>query len=153
MKVASKLTENEGRYIMFVYRKQHEELTQVKTTLLANAFGVRPATVTEMLQKLAYKGLLKYTRYHGIELTREGAAEARRLLRNHRLLEVLLARALNYDVQNACDRASELDVYVSDKLTDSICKNYGYPRICPCNKKIFLEEECMGSSREREDGR
>jgi len=142
-----KITENEGKYLTFIYRKQNEELSRVRTTIVAKAVGVRPATVTEMLQKLAEKGLLKYTRYRGIGLTEEGLVEARKLLRKHRLLEVLFVRALNYDVQSACDEASKMDHYASVNLVNTICRTYGHPETCPCNKTIFGDGECGRESR------
>jgi len=141
----SRLTENEGKYLVFMYRNQYEESSRVKTTVLANAFGVRPATVTEMFQKLAEKGLLKYTRYHGIELTKEGIAEGRKLLRKHRLLEVLFVSALGYDVRSACCEASRLNCYVSKKLIDDISRVYGHPKTCPCNKTIFGDRGFVGT--------
>jgi len=136
------VTENEGKYLAFIYRKQHEGTSRVRTTGLAKSFGVRPATVTEMLQKLAKRGLLKYTRYRKIELTKEGVAVARRLLRKHRLLEVLLVKALYYNVQNACNEASRMDHYVSESLANKVCQTYDHPRICPCSKTIFHIGEC-----------
>ena len=135
-------TVNEGRYLTFIYRKQREESTWVRTTGLARSFGVQPATVTEMFQKLAEKGLLEYTRYHGIRLTEEGIVEAHRLLRKHRLLEVLFVKALNYDVQSACNEASKMDYYASKNLIDGVCRTYGHPLVCPCSKTIFHAREC-----------
>ena len=142
MNAESRITVNEGKYLKLIYRKQHEESSRVKTTLIAKSFRVRPATVTEMLQKLAEKNLLRYTRYHGVRLTEKGVAEARKLLRKHRLLEVLLVSSLDYDVQKACDEASKLDYHASEDLVDNICRTYGHPETCPCSKAIFSGERC-----------
>ena len=142
LNAGSKITANEGKYLKFIYRKQHEEFSRVRTTTIADFVRVRPATVTEMLQKLAEKGLLEYRRYHGAWLTEKGIVEARKLLRKHRLLEVLFVRFLNYDVENACKEASKLDHYVSEGLVNTICRTYGHPETCPCNKAIFSGEEC-----------
>ncbi|MFQ6080776.1 MAG: metal-dependent transcriptional regulator [Candidatus Bathyarchaeia archaeon] len=136
------ITVNEGKYLKFIYRKQHEEFGRVRTTVIARSVGVRPATVTEMLQKLAEKGLLRYARYRGVRLTKKGIVEARKLLRKHRLLEFLFVRSLNYDVQRACDEASKLDHYASEDLVNTICQTYGHPETCPCNKAIFSDEKC-----------
>ena len=138
-----RITVNEGKYLKLIYRKQCEELSRVKTTLIARSAGVRPATVTEMLQKLAEKGLLRYRRYYGVRLTEEGIAEARKLLRKHRLLEVLFVRFLNYNVQKACDEASKLDYHSSVNLINAICQTYEHPDNCPCNKEIFRDKDCM----------
>ncbi|RLI45395.1 hypothetical protein DRO69_05375 [Candidatus Bathyarchaeota archaeon] len=142
MNVEPRITMNEGKYLKLIYRKQHEESSRVRTTIIAKSVRVRPATVTEMLQKLAEKGLLKYRRYHGVRLTERGVAEARKLLRKHRLLEILFVRSLNYNVQKACDEASKLDHYASEDLVNTICRNYGHPETCPCNKTIFHGERC-----------
>ena len=136
----------EGKYLKLIYRKQCEESSRVRTTLIARSAGVRPATVTEMLQKLAEKGLLKYIRYHGVRLTEKGIAEARKLLRKHRLLEVLFVRSLNYDAKSACEEASKLDYYASKDLVTTICRTYGHPETCPCNKVIFSDKGCKGKS-------
>lgn len=137
-----KMTVNEGRYLMLIYRKEREELSHVRTMDLARSFGVQPATVTEMLQKLAERSLLKYTRYRGVKLTEKGVAIAQRLLRKHRLLEVLFVNTLNYNVQDACNEASKLDHHASENLVNNICRTYGHPEICPCNKTIFGDGEC-----------
>jgi DtxR family Mn-dependent transcriptional regulator len=146
LSVESKVTVNEGKYLKLIYRKQHEEFSKVGTTLIARTVRVRPATVTEVLQKLAEKGLLRYKRYYGVELTEEGVVEAKRLLRKHRLLETLFVNGLSYEVQKACEEASKLDHYASEDLVNTICQNYGHPNTCPCNKTIFSDQGCKGKS-------
>ena len=143
-----RITVNEAKYLKLIYRQQYEKLCKVKTTLLARSVGVRPATVTEMLQRLAEKGLVKYTRYHGVKLTEKGVNEARKLLRKHRLLEVLFVRFLDYNVQKACVEASKLDYYASENLVNTICRTYGHPKNCPCNKAVFCDERCRGEAKE-----
>jgi DtxR family Mn-dependent transcriptional regulator len=133
---------NEGRYLKFLYQKQREESIQVGTTTIAEFFEVRPATVTEMLQKLSKKELLRYTHYHGADLTEKGIIEARKLLRRHRVLETLFARFLNYSSRDACEEATELDHHVSDELTNTICQVYGHPEVCPCGRPIYKDKEC-----------
>ncbi|TET21024.1 metal-dependent transcriptional regulator [Candidatus Bathyarchaeota archaeon] len=146
LSVEPRVTVNEGKYLKLIYRKQQEESSKVGTTLIAKTVRVRPATVTEMLQKLAEKRLLRYKRYYGVELTEEGIAEAKKLLRKHRLLETLFVNALCYKVQKACEEASKLDHYASEDLANTICQSYGHPDTCPCNKTIFSGEGCKGKS-------
>ena len=71
LNVKPKITANEGRYLAFIYRKQNEESSRVRTTDMAKALGIQPASVTEMLQRLAGKGLLEYIRHREINLTEE----------------------------------------------------------------------------------
>ena len=137
-----KLTETEGRYLKLIYRRQVEERKKVRTTEIAKIFDVRPATVTETLQKLAQKNTLRYEPYQGVELTRQGLSEAKLLLRSHRLLETLFVDHLKYEVQEACREASRLDPHTSKDLIDKICRTYGHPKLCPCNKPIFTDNNC-----------
>jgi len=136
------VTENEARYLKLIYRQQHEESRRVKTTSLAKFFGIQPASVTEALQNLSRKKLVVYHRYRGVELTPEGVTLAQRLLRNHRILEVFLTKFLGHDKERACQEASRLDYHVSEELINSICRVYGHPRLCPCNKTIFPNPKC-----------
>lgn len=142
MKAAVRITVNEERYLKYLYRKQREESNRVGTTVIAEYFGVKPATVTEMLQKLSQKGLLGYTPYRGADLTEKGIIKAKKLLRRHRVLEILFVRFLNYKSQNACKEAAELDHHVSEELINTICQVYGHPEVCPCNKPIFKDSKC-----------
>lgn len=129
------LTETEAKYVLFLYRKQEEEGKKVGTVALAREMGVRPATVTQTLRKLASKGLLRYKPYKGVEFTPQGRKEGSELLRKHRLLESLLHRLLGYDSQTACREASSL-LSVSTFLADSLCEALGHPSTCPCGKPI-----------------
>jgi len=133
---------NEERYLKFIYQKQLEEPGKVRTTVIATSFGVKAATVTEMLQKLSQKGLLRYTRYRGVDLTTKGVTKTQKLLRKHRLLEVLLVRFLNYTFHKACEEATKLEHHVSKKLVNAICQAYDHPDLCPCNKAILKDSEC-----------
>ncbi len=142
MSTELKVTENEARYLKLIYREQHEGPGKIRTTAVAKSLGVQPATVTEVLQNLSEKNLLRHRRYRGVELTKEGVAEARKLLRKHRILETLLVDLLNYDPQRACDEASKLDYHASRDLINAICRTYGHPEICPCEKTIFSDSRC-----------
>ncbi len=145
MNVEPKVTENEARYLKLIYREQYEGPGKIRTTTVARSLGVQPATVTEVLENLAEKKLLRHRRYHGIELTKKGIAEARKLLRKHRILEILFTDLLKYDPQRACDEASKLDYHASRKLINAICRTYGHPKICPCEKIIFSDPRCKGT--------
>ena len=44
----------------------------VSTNRIAGALATRAASVTDMLRRLADKGLLNYEKYRGVQLTAEG---------------------------------------------------------------------------------
>ncbi|MEM2282541.1 MAG: metal-dependent transcriptional regulator [Candidatus Hadarchaeales archaeon] len=136
------LTEVEARYLLYIYRRQEEEGERVGTSSLAQQMGVKPPTSNEVLQRLARRGLLHYTRYLGFRLTLKGRRKARELLRCHRLLETLLCRMLGCSSSEACMEASRLDLHLSSKLARMICRVLGHPRTCPCGKPIQEEAGC-----------
>ncbi len=136
------ITENEAKYLKLIYRGQYEQSTRVRTTVVAKSLGVRPATVTEVMQNLSDKKLILHRRYRGVELTKEGIAEAQKLLRKHRIFEVLFTDFLKYNTQRACKEASKLDYRASRGLINAICKAYGHPEICPCKNVIFSDSKC-----------
>lgn len=142
MSIEITLTPKEGKYLTYIYRKQVEGDERTTTTGLARSFRVNPATTTEILQKLAKKNLVEYTRYYGAKLTESGIVEAQKLLRKHRILEILLVEFLSYNSKRACEEASTIDHHCSEDLINAICRTYGHPKRCPCNKKIFSNSEC-----------
>jgi DtxR family Mn-dependent transcriptional regulator len=149
---APHLTENEARYLKLIYRA-FEEARQLRTTDIARSLGIRPASVTEVLQTLHSKGLVLYKRYRKVEITELGIKTARKLLRRHRVLEVYFANILRCGPEEACTEASRLDFHISDRVINAICQHYGHPNVCPCGKPIFPGPDCRsernGNPRER----
>jgi len=150
LKAEMATTPNESKYLMLMYRKQLEDGRRITTTVLARSFKVNPATVTEILQNLAQKKLVEYTRYCGAKLTEKGIAQAQKLLRKHRILEFLLVKFLKYNAEKACEEASTIDHYCSEDLINAICRTYGHPKRCPCNKVIFDDPTCRGQGQTEE---
>ncbi len=58
---------------------------------IAGELGLRPPSVSLMVQRLAKLGYLDYERYRGLRLTEEGRAVARRIQRRHAILERFFA--------------------------------------------------------------
>jgi DtxR family Mn-dependent transcriptional regulator len=135
------LTENEARYLKLIYRA-FEEARQLGTTDIARSLGIRPASVTEVLQTLHSKGLVLYRRYRKVEITELGIKTARKLLRRHRVLEVHFANILKCGPEEACAEASRLDFHISDRAINAICRTYGHPNFCPCGKPVFPGPDC-----------
>ena len=52
------------------------------------------ASVTQLFKWLSERGYVRYTPYHGVELTEAGQAVATELVRRHRLLELFLTQIM-----------------------------------------------------------
>jgi DtxR family Mn-dependent transcriptional regulator len=121
-----------------------EEGKEAKTTDLAGEIKVKPASVTEMVQKLASMGLVHHDPYRGIKLTEKGKDTATEIVRKHRLLEKLFVDFAGLDVASACDEASRLELLLSAYAANRICAVYEHPQACPCGKPIYRDETCCG---------
>jgi len=88
-----------------------------------------------VLQSLAEEGKVKI---EGDEvfLTPEGERIARKVIRQHRLAEVLLHQIMELDDDMVEDAACDYEHMLNPEVTDSICTLLGHPRTCPHGKPI-----------------
>jgi len=119
----------------------------VKTSAIASRLHVAPASVTEMLQKLAADGYLDYEKYKGAVLTREGRRLAERIKRKHRLLERFLVDVLGMRKERSHEEACRLEHTVSDESAERLCQMMNNPQICPDGDPI---PQCKDKCRECE---
>lgn len=112
---------------------------------LATRLGVRPASVTEMLGRLAQQGLVEHTRYQGATLTSSGRRVALEMLRHHRLLETYLVQQLGYSWDEVHDEAERLEHVISERFETRIAEAMGHPTHDPHGDPIPGEDLEMPS--------
>jgi DtxR family Mn-dependent transcriptional regulator len=139
----TELTSTMKDYIKAIFFME-EEGKEAKTTDLAGEIKVKPASVTEMVQKLASMGLVHHDPYHGTKLTEKGKDTVTEIVRKHRLLEKLFVDFAGLDAVSACDEASRLELLLSAYAANRICATYEHPQACPCGKPIYSDERCCG---------
>ncbi|ADD07938.1 metal-dependent transcriptional regulator [Candidatus Aciduliprofundum boonei] len=128
------ITEVEGKYIMAIYEAQMNGIVGIGPKKMAEIMNVKRPTAYEVLNKLAGMGYLKkdmgkYT------LTEEGMALARRVVRNHRIIETMLYR-MGIEADRACTIASRIQVNIEDDVVELICNRLGNPKECPHGRPI-----------------
>jgi DtxR family Mn-dependent transcriptional regulator len=91
---------------------------RVQTNHLANTLGVRPASVTGMMQKLAAgePPLVDYHKYQGVRLSDAGQTEALAIVRRHRLIELYLHEKLGYSWDEVHEEADRLEHVLTDAV-------------------------------------
>jgi DtxR family Mn-dependent transcriptional regulator len=109
----------------------------VTTTEISEHFEIAPASVTEMLKKLAKKGYVKYSPYHGAKLTDKGLQVAEKITRKHRLLERFLHDVLRIRNDRVHVEACEMEHALSDEAEESLCRLMKHPNKCPDDGKII----------------
>jgi len=107
----------------------------LSTTGLAERLGVKPASVTGMLKRLAAQGFITYRRYGRIELTPEGGRLAGSVIRRHRLAERLLTDVLGVPLDRVHDEACRLEHALSPDVENRIAERLGAD-VCPHGNPI-----------------
>jgi DtxR family Mn-dependent transcriptional regulator len=111
---------------------------RVSTTALSARLGVRKASVTGMLQKLAgmRPRLVRYERYRGARLTPAGERAALQIVRHHRLIESYLSQRLGYGWDEVHGEADRLEHVISEDLEERMAAQLGYPQVDPHGEPI-----------------
>jgi DtxR family Mn-dependent transcriptional regulator len=94
---------------------------------IAAALEVRAPSVTGMLKRLAKDGLIAYESGSGARLKPTGLAEARRVVRRHRLVELFLTRVLGLDWSEVDAEAEALEHAISPRLEAALAAHLGEP--------------------------
>src|SRR6516162_9089305 len=99
----------------------------VSPLAMADRLGVRAPSVTGMLKRLAEAGWIYYEPGCGARLTAAGVAEARRVIRRHRLVELFLTRVLGLDWSEVDAEAEALEHAISPRLEQALAAHLGEP--------------------------
>lgn len=119
---------------LFILSKNGKAVT---TSEISHHFGIAPASVTEMLKKLAEEGYINYSPYHGSTLTIKGLQIANKVTRKHRLLERFLHDVLKIEKNAVHTQACEMEHSLSDKAEESLCRFLKHPNTCPDDERII----------------
>jgi len=126
-------TESVDNYLKVIHALSEPDGPRVSSNAIAERLGLRAASVTGMLQKLAVStpALVKYEKHHGVLLTAAGKRRALEILRHHRLLERFLHDFLDYSWDEVHEEAERLEHFISEKLEDRIAAKLGDPQTDP----------------------
>ena len=135
----------EENYLKAIYKLAEAEpaTAGVSTNRIAAALATRAASVTDMLRRLADKGLLAYERYRGVQLTTEGQRLALLTIRKHRLWEVFLVQQLGFNWDEVHEVAEELEHVHSPLLMRRLDAFLGHPVLDPHGDPIPAEDGAM----------
>lgn len=105
----------------------------VTSNALAARLGIRAASVTGMLQKLAGQRppLVVYQKHRGVRLSPAGKQRAWEIVRHHRLLELFLHNVLKYPLDEVHEEAERLEHFISERFEDRVAALLGDPKIDP----------------------
>lgn len=111
----------------------------VKISVIAKMLNVRQPSVVQMLKKLNEKELVEYNKA-GVFLTKTGEKIGSSMMRNSRLLEVLMDSALKVEVDE--EMVCGIEHHMNMQFTDALCIMLNHPRKCPHDHDIPMGECC-----------
>ena len=147
-RMASEITE---QYLKVIYNLT-EDGGAAKTTDMANALHVAPASVTQMLHKLDRDGYVRHEPYRGTVLRPKGRRIARRITRRHRLLERFLSDVVGLGEEVGHEQACKMEHALGKEAEETLCKMLSHPSHCPHGKKIPKCERALRCEKCMEEG-
>ena len=118
-----------------------ERKEKVKVSSIAKILNVRQPSVVQMLHKLNDANLVQYVKGNAVmELTAEGEQIGERMIRNTRLLEVMMKEALKIEIDE--EMVCGIEHHLKEKFTDALCTLLKHPRSCPHGYDIPLGNCC-----------
>jgi DtxR family Mn-dependent transcriptional regulator len=140
-------SESVDNYLKAILSLGGAEERRVTIKSLAERLGVAPASVTNMLQKLAAVAapLVEYERHRGVGLSRAGKRRALEVVRHHRLIETFLYEVLDYPIEEVHAEAERLEHFISERFEERIAAKLGHPQIDPHGHSIPTMEGEMAA--------
>jgi DtxR family Mn-dependent transcriptional regulator len=124
-------------YLSTIYRLE-EVFGAARTNDIAEELGVRPASVSKVVRRLASEGYVVWSRFRGFKLTERGTDLVRPLIRKHRICEAFLSE-LGFDLIDSHRYAHHME-HLPQQIVESIHRFIGSPKRCPHGNPIPGED-------------
>ena len=112
-----------------------EKGDDVKISTIAKRLNVRQPSVVQMLKKLAERDWVTYNKA-GVTLKDSGEKVASSMIRNSRLLEVLMDSALKIDIDE--EMVCGIEHHMNKQFTDALCIMLKCPSKSPRGRDLSL---------------
>ena len=138
-------SESVDNYLKAILALGGPDERRVSSSSLADRLGVAPASVTNMLQKLATSPLplVEYERHRGVLLSTAGKRRAVEVVRHHRLIETFLYEILDYPIEEVHEEAERLEHFISERFEERIAAKLGHPKFDPHGHRIPAKDGKM----------
>jgi len=117
-----------------------ERSEQCRINSIAKMLNIKEPSVIQMLKKLREQGLIVYNK-NGIKLTESGQKIGTTMMRNSRLLEVMMESALKVKIDE--EMVCGIEHHMNRQFTDALCTMLNHPRKCPHNHNIPVGVCCQ----------
>jgi DtxR family Mn-dependent transcriptional regulator len=126
---------NEENYLKTLFHLADEK-GEINTKDLSDRLNIKMPSVTNMMKKLADKGLVNYESYKPIILTEKGKKESALIIRKHRLTEMFLVEKLGFSWEEVHDIAEQIEHVKSPPFFRKMDEILGFPKFDPHGSPI-----------------
>jgi DtxR family Mn-dependent transcriptional regulator len=152
---SKKTAADEDREELYIYTAEAEHLEmylkaiwtiserkeEVKVSSIAKLLNISQPSVVQMLRKLNDSNLVEYRGGKNVVgLTPEGQRIGKQMIRNTRLLEVMMKDALKIEIDE--EMICGIEHHMKKKFTDALCTLLSHPRKCPHDHNIPYGQCC-----------
>ena len=118
-----------------------EQGKDVRVSSIAKLLNVKQPSVVQMLHKLNEANLVEYSAGRNlVRMTPGGEKIGKQMIRNTRLLEVLMRDALKIEIDE--ELVCGIEHHMKQIFTDALCTLLDHPRECPHRNEIPRGECC-----------
>jgi DtxR family Mn-dependent transcriptional regulator len=111
-----------------------EKNEELKISSIAKLLDVKQPSVVQMLKKLDSMQLVRYSARGEVQMTAEGERVGKQMIRNTRLLEVLMKDSLNIEIDE--EMVCGIEHHMKNIFTEALCTLLNHPRQCPHGHSI-----------------
>jgi DtxR family Mn-dependent transcriptional regulator len=107
-----------------------ERGNEVKVSSIAKLLNISQPSVVNMLHKLNDENFVEYSKENiSIKITAKGELVARHMIRNTRLLEILMRDSLRIAIDE--EMVCGIEHHMKEVFTDALCTLLNHPIRCP----------------------
>ena len=118
-----------------------ERKGEVKVSSIAKLLNISQPSVVQMLRKLNEGNLVEYRGGKNVVgLTTGGQRIGKQMIRNTRLLEVMMKDALKIEIDE--EMVCGIEHHMKKKFTDALCTLLNHPKKCPHDHNIPYGQCC-----------
>jgi DtxR family transcriptional regulator, Mn-dependent transcriptional regulator len=133
MEALQRLTRRQIEALHVIQRRQTPE-KGVPLTSIARSMGISPPSALDHVSMLEGMGLV--VRYRGkTRLTPNGGSTLAEYQRHHRVAETLFGN-LGLSPAETCAAAREIDLAISHRTVEEVCRAQEHPAACPHGEPI-----------------
>jgi DtxR family Mn-dependent transcriptional regulator len=104
---------------------------EIKVSSIAKLLNITQPSVVWMLSKLDHADLVRYDKRgsSSVKMTKNGEQIGKQMIRNTRLLEVMMKDALKIDIDE--EMVCGIEHHMKQIFTDALCTLLNHPSKCP----------------------